>query len=288
MKFFDLTLTLISAISLTSCTSLISTYRKEVAHEKSVNSLENPTIISEADISGLPEPVQNYFRHCGFVGRELPYNSTITWECVEFKMSPEKDWMPIKCLQFNSVKEPARFAYLYAPKMGINMFVGRDKYQQGKGNMHIKILGLFTLQNEWGKAMDESSLVTILSESLFVPGYALQPYISWEPIDSLTAKASISHNGVTVGGTFHFNVNGEMTHFISHDRSYVGTDGKAKKVPWMASVDSYTKIGNYLIPAYVHATWSLPEGDYEYFKGRIAEIQFNLNLNESIGSLLGG
>jgi len=160
MKVVDLTFVLISAISLSSCTSLISTYRKEVAHEKSVNSLMNPTIISEADISGLPEPVQNYFRLCGFVGRELPYNSTITWEDVEFKMSPEKDWMPIKCLQFNSVKEPARFAYLYAPKMGINMFVGRDKYQQGKGNMHIKILGLFTCKKEGGKPWAKRPRVT--------------------------------------------------------------------------------------------------------------------------------
>lgn len=277
MKFVYLTLALVSAISLTSCKSLLTTYRNEVAHEKSVNSLENPKIISESDISGLPEPVQKYFLRCGFIGQPIPYNSTITWDNVEFKMKPENNWMPIKCLQFNSVKEPARFAYLYAPRMGINVFVGRDKYQEGKGNMHIKILGLFTLQNEWGRAMDESSLVTILSETLFLPGYALQPYIKWEPIDSLTAKASITHNGVAVGGTFHFNENGEMTHFISLDRNYVGTDGKAKKIPWMASVDSYTKIGDYLIPAYVRATWKLPEGDYEYFKGRIVEIQFNQN-----------
>lgn len=268
---------MISIFSLSSCKSLLTTYRNEVAHEKSVNSMENPAIISEADIAGLPEPVQNYFRHCGFIGQPIPYNSTITWDDVEFKMKPEKNWIPIKCLQFNSVKEPARFAYLYAPKMGINIFVGRDKYQDGKGNMHIKILGLFTLQNEWGRAMDESSLVTILSETLFLPGYALQPYIRWEPIDSLSTKASITFKGITVSGKFHFNESGEMTHFISYDRNFVGTDGKAKKIPWVASVDYYTQIGNLTIPAYVRATWKLPEGDYEYFKGRVTEIQFNQN-----------
>ena len=268
---------MLSAFTLSSCTSLLTTYQSEVAHEKLVNSIESPAIITETDISGLPEPVQKYFRNCGYIGQPILYNSSIAWDDVEFKMNPEKNWMPIKCLQFNSVKEPARFAYLYAPKMGINVFVGRDKYQDGQGNMHIKILGLFTLQNERGRAMDESSLVTILSETLFLPGYAIQPYINWEPIDSLSAKASITHNGITVSGTFHFNESGEMTHFISYDRNYVETDGKAKKIPWIASVDNYTQIGDLTIPAYVRATWKLHEGDYEYFRGRIVEIQFNQN-----------
>lgn len=277
MKQLKLLLIMLSAFLLSSCTSLLSTYRDEVANEKRVNSISNPKVIAENDISSLPEPVQRYFRYCGLVGTPLPYNCTITWEDVEFKMGPEKDWMPIKCLQFNSVKEPARFAYLYAPKLGINVFVGRDKYQNGKGNMHIKILGLFSLQNEWGRDMDESSLVTILSETLFVPGYALQPYISWEPIDSLSAKASITYNGITVSGTFYFNESGEMTHFISYDRNYVEPDGKAKKVPWVASVDYYTQSGGFTIPAYVRATWKLPKGDYEYFKGRVNRIEFNKN-----------
>jgi len=266
---------MLSAFSLNSCTSLLSTYRDEVANEKSVNSMENPKVITEDDIVNLPEPVQRYFRYCGFVGKELLFNSTIEWDSVAFKMSPEKDWIPIKCLQFNSVKEPARFAYLYAPKMGVNMFVGRDKYQDGKGNMHIKILGLFALQNEWGRAMDESSLVTILSESLFLPGYALQPYISWESIDSLSAKASITHNGITVSGTFYFKENGALEKFISYDRNQVDADGVAKKVPWIASVDYYEPMNGFILPAYVRATWKNPEGDYEYFKGKIQGITFN-------------
>ncbi len=274
MKFTLLSTTAIMALNC-SCTSLLTTYKREVDTEKGVNSLEVPKIINETDIVSMPEPVQKYFRKCGYVGRELTYNCSVEWENVEFKMKPERDWMPIKCLQFNSVKEPARFAYLYAPKMGINMFVGRDKYQAGKGNMHIPILGLFNLQNAWGREMDESSLVTILSETLFVPGYALQPYISWEPIDSLRARATITHNGISVGGVFHFNANGEMTHFISYDRNFVGTDGKAKKVPWMAEVDSYTQYQNLAIPAYVRATWKLPEGDYEYFRGKVVALQFN-------------
>jgi hypothetical protein len=270
---------LIATTMLSSCKTLKSTYKDEVEQEKLVNPIESPQVITESDIAHLPEPVQKYFRYCGFVGQPLVYNCSIEWDDVEFKMKPENEWIPIRCLQFNSVKEPARFAYLYAPKMGINIFVGRDKYQAGKGNMHIRILGLFNIQNVWGREMDESSLVTILSETLFVPGYALQHYISWEPIDSLSARGTITHNGISVSGIFYFNPKGEMTHFISYDRNFVGTDGKAKKVPWVASVDFYTPMGIRTIPAYVRATWKLPEGDYEYFRGKVVALHFNQSKN---------
>ena len=242
-------------LSLCSCKSLHKTYNQEVDHERRDNSMENVQIITESDIANLPEPVRNYFRYTGFLGQPMPYNCTIDWEDVEFKMGPEKEWIPIKCLQFNSVKEPARFAYLYAPKMRINMFVGRDKYQQGKGNMHIKLLGLFTIQNAWGKAMDESSLVTILSETLFVPGYALQQYVKWEEVDLLSAKATITHNGISVSGTFYFNEKGEMTHFTSLDRNYVDTDGNEQKIEWVANVEYYIQQDGLTVPGYVSATW---------------------------------
>ncbi|KAF5035291.1 hypothetical protein DSECCO2_587140 [anaerobic digester metagenome] len=35
------------------------------------------------------------------------------------------------------------------------------------------------------------------------------------------------------------------------------------------------KNGDYTIPGYAKATWHLPAGDYEYFKGEVAGITFN-------------
>lgn len=263
-------------LSFSSCKSLLSTYNSETALEREQNQAIRGDLITESQIESLPKPIQNYLIFTGFIGRDIPYNCSIEWENVEFKMGPEKDWIPIKCLQFNSVKEPARFAYLSASKMGINMFVGRDKYHKSKGNMHIKLLGLFTIQNEWGRAMDESSLVTVLSETLFVPGYAFQPYITWEEIDPLTVKGTITYQGVSVSGYFHFLPSGEMTHFVSFDRNQIDSDGSVKKVEWVAEVERYTKIGGLNVPGYVSATWKNSEGDFKYFKGEIKDLKFNI------------
>lgn len=42
-------------------------------------------------------------------------------------------------------------------------------------------------------------------------------------------------------------------------------------------VDSYKKQGNLRIAENVKVMWHLPEGDYEYYKGTIDSIEFNIN-----------
>ncbi len=48
----------------------------------------------------------------------------------------------------------------------------------------------FTLFNQTGDAMNKACLATVLSESLIlIPKAALQPYITWEPMDDTHARA---------------------------------------------------------------------------------------------------
>ena len=46
-------------------------------------------IITEKDIAPLPEPVQKYFRYCGFLGKEKMMNAQVIWEDVFLKTSPK-------------------------------------------------------------------------------------------------------------------------------------------------------------------------------------------------------
>jgi hypothetical protein len=57
---------------------------------------------------------------------------------------------------------------------------------------------LFTLFDQTGEAMDSASLVTYLSEILFIPSAALQDNVKWEEIDGLHAKATLSCYGISV------------------------------------------------------------------------------------------
>lgn len=63
-------------------------------------------IFKEEDISNLPEPVQRYFRYCGYIGKEQMSSAIFVWEDVNFKMGVDKPWIKIGYEQYNFVSEP--------------------------------------------------------------------------------------------------------------------------------------------------------------------------------------
>ncbi|MEW6064785.1 hypothetical protein P378_20485 [Desulforamulus profundi] len=251
-------------------------YISEVRKELTKYSNCSNDIITENDIVPLPEPIQKYFRYCGYLGKEKMNNAEIEWEDVFYKNSPNKKWMSLKCYQFNSVPEPTRIAYMKSRIMGIFPFEGRDKYQNGHGNMLIKFLKLLKVVDAKGKEMDESALVTVLAEALVVPTYAFQHYIKWTAIDSNTAKAVIRYNESEVSGLFYFDDLGEFIRFETDDRYYSERGTEYKKVKWSAVAGNYIEKNRIRFPSYLKAIWHTDEGDFEYFKGNIANIKFNI------------
>ncbi|WNG45915.1 hypothetical protein F0U60_18705 [Archangium minus] len=249
-------------------------YQAEVAAELAKHPANSPGLITENDIAGLPPPVQRYFRASGFIGKPHTLNVRIHWSGMQLKRSSDAGWMKLSCQQFNSVPEPMRIALMKGRMVGVIPFEGRDKYQDGQGNMLIKLMKLITVGDSRGTYMDESALVTVLSETFMAPSFALQSYIKWQPVDEQSARAELTHNGITVGGTFHFNEADELVRFDTNDR---WQDGKPpKKLPWSAHLEGYRVAQGILYPTRVSATWHGPAGDYTYVTGTIDSLEFNV------------
>jgi hypothetical protein len=258
-------------------TSMRKMFLSEVQTELDKSKVTNE-VFTEEDISNLPEPVQRYFRYCGYIGKEKMTNAKFVWDDVNFKMSPDKPWFKIKYEQYNFVSEPSRFAYIYSKMFGVIPFEGRDKFLDGKGNMIGRLAKIKTVFDVTGAEMDVSAAVTYLSESLIVPACALQKYIRWEAIDQNYAKASIEYIGTKAEGIFTFNDKGEFTKFETDERYMDIGNGKTEKHRWTAVVDSYIEKNDIKIPSKMRAIWNLPEGDYEYFNGSITDIMYNNKL----------
>jgi hypothetical protein len=236
--------------------------QKEVTKYASVQ----PAVITEAAIAHLPAPVQRFFRHCGYIGRQQAAYAFIEWQDVYFRRSRHSKWMKMDCHQFNAVSAPARIVYMKARLAGLFPFEGRDKYQDGHGNMLIRLLKLFTVTDAKGPEMDASALVTVLSETFLVPSYALQPYLHWEAVDEYSAKASLQYNGMSVAGQFYFNGAGECTRFETKSR-YRAVGKKYQQSKWVASLGDYAENNGLRAPATASAAWHDKDGVFEYFKG---------------------
>jgi len=224
-------------------------------------------VFREEDIAGLPAPVQKYFRACGYIGSPKMSYIKIHFKDADFSFGPDKPTLKIDYTQYNFVQGPNRIVYIDSSLYGIP-FEGLDTFLDGAGTMQGRLAKLFTLFRQAGKVMDKSSLVTFLSEVPVVPSAALQDYVSWKAIDDLHAKATITCYGISAGGIFTFNEDGEVLSFETDDRSVVAADGSSEAVRWTAVFAAYKEANGVRRPSILQAVWHYADGDHVYFDGK--------------------
>lgn len=233
-------------------------------------------IFTGDDVSHLPSPVKEYFYNCGYIGTPKMNTMKAIYKDVDFLFGKGKPAVIIDYIQYNTVNEPARVAYIDSSVYGIP-FEGLDSYTDGRGSMKGVLAKIFTLFCQTGETMDSASLVTFLSECLIIPNAALQDYITWEQIDPLHAKASISYYGRSASGIFAFNEEGEMLSFTTDDREAASFDGTSEKVKWSVIYGDYEKKGVIKVPTKFQAVWHYDDGDLLYFDAKDVVIEFDPN-----------
>ena len=273
MQRISIFIHLILAFMLISCHSPERVFLSELAELQSSGRTDSKQITG-ASIANLPEPVQRYLHHCGFVGIPMTNHAEIIWHDSHIKMKPAQKWMRLKTYQHNFVDEPCRLAYMRANMFGFIPFEGRDKYQNGGGQMFGALGRMIKVFDARDAETSRGAAIVVLAEVLLVPLYAIQPYIHWEAVDDLTANARLVHKGIDVGGTFHFNDKGEYIRFTTNERPFSSPKGGYEQQSYTIEIRSYQHQGDIRVAGEVAAIWNLPEGDFEYWKGTIKEVIF--------------
>lgn len=253
--------------------SLKAQFAGELAEETAKYNLL-PGQRSERLIEDLPPLMQQHLRTCGYAGKESVVCCRMIWKNTFLKFKPKGRWVPLEYLQINFVPKPARLVLMQARIWGFLSFGARDKYQDGKGSMLVRLLDRLPVSDDSGKKMDRAELVTILAETIILPVYALQAYTTWETIDPHTVKGTIRDGDTVASGLFHFNEQGQLAWFETTDRYYM-ENGQYQSYHWTASVDKYICRGDLLFPSSFKATWRMPGGDYDYFRGELVRLEFN-------------
>ena len=230
-------------------------------------------VFTEELITELPELLKKYLRVCGYINAPVPVNADVHWSESWLKMSPGKDWGKLHTTQFNSVKPIARVAYMKFLTMPV---AARDLYRDGYGEMNGKLLNLIKVAFDNSKEVAQSALITTFCEFMLIPGYLLLNNVKWEQTDIYSVRGTLTDNGIEVSGTFYFDEEGLFTHFETFDRYFTTGKNSYKKVKFSVIVDGYKNQGNLKISEKVKVMWHLPEGGFEYYKGTIDKIEFNV------------
>jgi len=233
-------------------------------------------IYTDQDIKNLPNILQKYFRYTGLIGKQKIYNVHVVYGSTDFKLSQDKPMLKINYEHYNFLKDLDRVASINTSMMGIP-FEGLDNYTNGIGSMKGMLAKSVTLFNVTGFEMNVSSLVTCLSEMIFLPTVALQDNVVWESIDENTAKANIEDNGQKASAIFKFNDNGEIISVETDDRYMDEGNGKSSKNKWVVEASEYIEENGIKYPSKAKVTWKLSTGDYTYFDGKDIKIEYNVS-----------
>jgi len=246
---------------------------KEIAQIKTNTQELGSERISEADIANLPSVVQKWLHTSGVMGRE-PISRVYLEQDLQFKMKQEdQDWSPGTAQQYFSIEPPA---FHWTTEMKMNSFLkvlGRDRYMNGEGEMTIKLFGIITVAD--AKDHEKTSQATLqryLAEIVWFPTAALSPYLAWEQIDSLSAKASMSYQGVEGSGTFHFNEEGQFTKFST--LRYMDAKDEAP-TEWVVVAKRLDTFSGIEIPVECEASWMLESGEWTWLKLEIEDVVYD-------------
>ena len=253
--------------------ALKAVFAAELAAETNKYSLL-PAHTGERKFEKLPALLQQHMRTCGFAGQESVVCCRTIWKNTFLRFRPDGKWFPTEFLQVNFVPQPARLILMATRLWGFLNFGARDKYQDGKGSMLIRLFGRLTISDNHGRKMDRAELVTLLAETMILPVYALQSYTSWEQVDEHTIKGTMRDGHTSVSGLFRFDEKGLFRSFETNDRFYTD-NGHYHAYGWTAGVGNYIRQGDLLLPSAFKATWHLPTGDHEYFRGELTGLELN-------------
>ncbi|WP_052131520.1 DUF6920 family protein [Planococcus sp. CAU13] len=226
-------------------------------------------------MESLPPVVRNWLYATGAVGHD-PIRCVRLKQTGTMKLKPEqKDWTSSESEQICFPDSPA-FHCNIKMKMGKGLFVtSQDRFAKGKGSMCIKLAGIVPISTVMENAkIDQSALQRYLMELGWYPSAALNPYISWEEVDDLTATATIKHAGLSGSATFYFDGHFDLVKVEAW--RYKDSDENARPLLCTVTVTETQWVDALRIPVAIDITWQLEDGPFTWYRFKVHYIRFNV------------
>ncbi len=261
----------LSIIGLLLITLIVGKINLSIQFQKQVKELFSQSkniserTFSHSQLSGLPEPVQRYFKHVLKEGQPYISSARITHD-GQFKTGLDKDWINIKGEQYATTEKPG-----FIWKGTTSMFTTRDLYIADKGRLVVTLLSLANVIDGKGEHYNHGELLRWLGESIlyptnFLPGAKLK----WFPIDTQKAKLTFDYNVLSLFFIITFNEVGEITQMET--KRYMDENNLES---WVIKVSNYKEINQVVVPTSFEVLWRLEKGDFSYAKFNLRKIEYN-------------
>jgi hypothetical protein len=242
-------------------------YQNDVKENLQRTNILKTDLLTETDLLHLPESVQHYLRYAGVINKPKLKNARIVFEGQMREKG--KDFFPFTCEQYNFFDKPTRLFFMKATIKGFTV-PGYHRYSNATALMDIRLFGLFPVVQKSGKDMDKAETVTLFNDMcLMAPATLIDKRITWQAIDSNSAKATFTNHGITISAILYFNEQDQLVNFISNDRD-------VNHYPFSTPVSNYKNINGINIMTYGETVWHYPDGKFVYGKFNLKDVEYNV------------
>lgn len=236
--------------------------------------IDNASVIGKKELLMLPEIVQKWMENSGVLDKQNTVSVRLKQK-GQMRTKPHSKWMPFTAKQYVNLSSPSFIWVTKVKFLPIINMVGRDKLTNGKGEMLIKLASLIpVVKASDNHKINSGTMQRFLSEICWFPAAALNPYITWEFIDSTSAKATLTINNHSVSGIFKFNTKGDLLTFETN--RYYGGNKDSKLEKWVVNILDYKNFDGYRIPYKCKVIWQLKDGDFNWLNLEITDLEYNI------------
>ncbi len=236
----------------------------------------SPDEYDPAELEGLPEPVQRFFRaaltpgqpiiaavrvrHRGEFnsGRRKPAWSVFTSEQLVVTRRPGFDW-------------DARIRMT----AGLTFFV-HDAYVAGEGILRVAWSGLITIAHQRGNPeLNMAEELRFFAEAAWYPTALLPSQgVEWKKLGDSAAFSTLRFGQTSQTLEFHFGDDGLIESIRSENRPR-DVEGRLVPTPWRGRFWNYETRDGMRIPTEGEVSWVLENGETPYWRARIEEIEYD-------------
>lgn len=202
--------------------------------------------VTTAELDGLPAPVRRYLDWCGIEGQRIPTTVSIR-QTGRLRSGNEKRWLPFAAEEDYTTNPPTFSWRAKVSLAGVPVIRALDSYVDGQGRMTVHLARVISLVDLHGVGMAPAALLRYLNEMVWFPAAFVLPNISWEAIDELSARVSITDAGLTATGTILFAPDGRPIEFSAPRHRHVG-GGRLVLQEWATPYTEYGTMDGVRIP----------------------------------------
>lgn len=239
-----------------------------------------PSVLTEADLDGLPAPVAAYVRRSGAVGQPR-----VTSLYVDFhgriRSGPDAVWMSFTGKQVNTFgPRPERLFIMDATRSGLPVTV-LHAYADASATMRAKVLSLVTVVDAAGPEMDRGETVTVFNDLVVLaPGAIVDAPVQWTAVDAQRVRGVFTNGGQSVTAELTFNEAGDLVDFVSDDRLRASAGGKTfTSQRWSTPLSGHRDDGHgQRVPTSGVGRWLAPasEGWFTYVELHFDDVVYNV------------